>query len=66
MLRNATATAYKYYCGGKGSNGLNEERRRRRRRRRKMAVLRAAAGYARQLKTLKYMLLQKRIFMAKQ
>ena len=52
MLENATATAWKYYCGGKGSNGLNDgrRRRRRRRRRRKKAVPRAAAGYARQLK----------------
>ena len=50
---NATAIAKKYYCGSKGSIGLNDGRRRRRRRKRrgrKKPVPRAAAGYARQLK----------------
>ena len=47
---NVTAIAKICYCRDKGSIGLNDGRRRRRRRRRKMAVPRAAAGYARQLK----------------
>ena len=39
----------KYYCEGKGFNGLNDGRRRTRTRRKKPG-LRAAAGYARQPK----------------
>ena len=45
---NADVITKKYYCGGKGSFGLNDGRRTTRR---KKAVPRAAAGYARQLKT---------------
>ena len=44
---NATAIAKKYYCGSKGSIGLNDGRRRRRRRN---VVPRAAVGYIQQLK----------------
>ena len=45
MLSN-NAYDKKYYCGGKRFNRLNHGRRRKR------AVPRAAAGYARQLKSL--------------
>ena len=48
MLSDATAT--KYYCGSKGSDGQNDGRRRIRRRQRKKAIPRATTGYAQQLK----------------